>query len=350
MGKMRQISSLGAAILFLTARTFGWARTVVEVCDCFQPSLEHSGEKIRIQPKHCSCAMNEINSYFPEYTRRPIGKVSQFSLNDSNTSSNFADHFIRNLQLPPVAEACIRTLFVHCKHEQVELGINSGVKISTLCAAVTYFVCSVGGAMQKVAHKVHEKNHNLSETKNSLKQESLLLQRFGKGMGASSIDTKSMGSSKEGKIDVKLLEKSQTSVKDSGDCSEEDSNSDDSDIETNPFDVFTHAAVVEDNSEKLEYQTKRMWDAWSEQMTWSRSLLEIEQSCCISSNIVLNLYKSSMFPRRAILLNALRAAVSTDLGVDSECITGFHSSLRQTPLASILLTHIPIAGELMSRK
>ena len=105
--KMKQISSLGAAILFLTARTLGWARTLVEICDCFQPSLEQSNEKLRIKPKHCSCAMNEIKSYFPEYTRMPIKKDSRFLLNESNSASNFADHFIRNLQLPPVAEACI---------------------------------------------------------------------------------------------------------------------------------------------------------------------------------------------------------------------------------------------------
>jgi len=342
--KMKQISSLGAAILFLTARALGWARTVVEICDCFQPSLEHSNEKMRIKPKHCSCAMNEIKSYFPEYTRMPIGRDSQSLLNDSNSTSNFADHFIRNLHLPPVSEACIRTLLVHCKHEQMELGVNSGIKMSTLCATITYFVCTVGAAMQKVAHQVHLKKDNASKTKHPSKENSLPIRSLVKGREASFTDTKSKENPQgEEKRKVEFVEVSQNLIKHAEDDHDEDSDSE-------PFDVFTHAPVVEDLPEKLEYQMRRMWDAWAEQMAWSRTLLEIEQSCSISSNIILNLYKSDMYPRRERLLNALKAAVSTEQGLKSECTNGSHFSLKQTPLASILLAHIPTAGVLMSSK
>ena len=341
--KMKQISSLGAAVVFLTARTLGWARTVVEVCDCFQPSLEHSNEPIRIKPKHVSCAMNEIKSYFPEYTRKPIGgKDSRSSLlSNSNSTSNFADHFIRNLQLPPVAEACIRALLVHCKHEQEELGVNSGIKMSTLCAAITYFVCTAGAAMQKVAHQVHSEKDNASKTKqSSSKLDSLQMQSSVKERNASSTDTKSK----------EKVEKSQNSInKDAEDDTDEDSNYDDAG-DSDPFDVFSHAPVIEDQPEKLEYDMRRMWDAWAEQMAWSRSLLEIEQSCSISSNIILNLYKSDMYPRRESLLNALKAAVTTEQVSKSECTNVSHSLLKQTPLASILLPHIPTAGALMSSK
>jgi hypothetical protein len=320
--KLKQMSSLGAAIIFLTARTLGWARTIAEICECFQPSLEHSNETVFIKPKHCSSAMNEIKSYFPEYTRLPTGNDSESLLRDSDSTANFADHFTRNLQLPPVAEACIRALLVHCKHEQRALGVNSGIKMSSLCAAITYFVCTVGAAMQKAANQAHVKTNTASRTKRS---------------------GQTMESSAEKR---NLLEKSTEGTEDDDD-NDENSKSDDS--ESEPFDVFSHAAIVEDQPEKLEYDMRRMWDAWAEQMTWSRTLLEIERSCKVSSNIVLNLFKSDMYPRRETLLGVLKAAVTTEQVSSSEC-AGSVSSLRQTPLASILLAHISTAGALLGSK
>ncbi len=317
--KMKQMSSLGAAILFLTARTLGWGRTIAEICDCFQPNMEETKQTVRIKPKHCSCAMSEIKSYFPEYTRMPIGNASQSALNDSDSTSNFADHFVRNLQLPPVAEACIRTLLVHCKREQVELGVNSGVKMSTLCATIAYFVCTAGAAMQKIANQVHSEKEKLSKRK--------VDERLAK---------RKEGSSESG------------ANKADGDEDENDSDTGDSDNE--PFDVFSHAPIVENQSEKLEYEMRRMWDAWSEQMTWSRSLMEIEQSCSVSSNTVSNLYKSNMYPRRESLLKVLKAAIDTEQVSKLESSNGSNSLLRQTPLASILLAHISTAGGLMSSK
>jgi len=311
--KMKQMSSLGAAILYLTARTLGWARTIVEICDCFQPTLEETNQTVCIKPKHCSCAMNEIKSYFPEYTRKPIANASQSVSDDSDSTSNFADHFVRNLQLPPVAEACIRTLLVHCKHEQLELGVNSGVKMSTLCATIAYFVCTAGAAMQKVANQVHSEKQKVSKRKSEDSSQKR------KGGSPETSDNKPV----------------------------DDEDSDTGDSDNDPFDVFSHAPIVENQPEKIEYEMRRMWDAWAAQMTWSRSLNEIEQSCSVSSNTVLNLYKSNMYPRRESLLKVLKAAIDTEQ-VKGEC--GSHSSLRQTPLASILLAHISTAGGLMSSK
>jgi len=246
---------------------------------------------------------------------------------DSDSTANFADHFTRNLQLPPVAEACIRTLLVHCKHEQRALGVNSGIKLSSLCAAITYFVCTVGAAMQKAAKQAHAETNAASRTKQS-------------------------GQTIESSVEKgNLVERSQNSTESTEDDEDDDevSKSDDSESESEPFDVFSHAAIVEDQPEKLEYDMRRMWDAWAEQMTWSRTLLEIERSCNVSSNIVLNLYKSDMYPRRETLLGVLKAAVTTEQVSSSEC-AGSVSSLRQTPLASILLAHVSTAGAIMSSK
>jgi len=334
------MSSLCAAILFLTARTHGWTRSIKEICDCFQQPLEYSNEKVCIKPKHCSCAMNEIKLYFPEYTKPPTDADPQSLLNDSNSVSNFADFFIRNLELPPVAEACIRTLLVHCKKEQIELGINSGVKMSSLCATITYFVCKAGATMQKLAHQVQSK----SVAHHSDNLDSRQTQRSVQGGVLSSIDTKNTKKSQEQKV----FKKPKDTARQLEDNDEQDSNNDDSDHE--PFDVFTHSALIEDQPEKLEYDMRRMWDAWSEQMKWNRSLHEIEQSCNISSTIVLNLYKTNMHPRRETLLDVLKHAVSTKDDLTNECTDRSQFSLRQTPLASILLTHISTAGALMNCK
>mmetsp|Transcript_26841 Transcript_26841/g.62738 ORF Transcript_26841/g.62738 Transcript_26841/m.62738 type:complete len:172 (-) Transcript_26841:7-522(-) len=138
------------------------------------------------------------------------------------------------------------------------------------------------------------------------------------------------------------------SSKDSNSDSDEESKINNDDVE--PFDVFTHAPIVDNQAEKLEYEMRRMWDAWAEQMAWSRSLHEIEQACSISSNSILNLYKSDMYPRRKGLLDVLNAAVSTEHVSKSQSTFGSHSLLNQTPMASILLAHISTAGVLMSSK
>jgi len=346
------MSSLGAAIVFLTARTFGWTRTVAEVCDCFRPSLGHSTEPMRIKGKHCSCAMNEIKSYFPEYARmptpgsNPAGKDFRSSqIYDSESTSNFVDHFVRNLQLPPVAEASIRTLLVHCRREQIELGVNSGVKMSTLCAGVVYFVCTAGAAMQKAATQVQLNKKIVSKTKKIFEH------------GSPSTNAKDKkGVKVETKRKIKVEETCQSLTEDSEDDDDDGENSNnDDDVDDDPFDVFTHTAIVENQSEKLEYEMKRMWDAWAEQMIWSRSLLEIEQSCSVSSKSISNFYKANMYPRREILLSVLKTAVSTEQAAKSEAsssanINWSHTSLKQTPLASILLAHISTAGKMMNSK
>jgi transcription initiation factor TFIIIB Brf1 subunit/transcription initiation factor TFIIB len=344
--KVKQTSSLGAAILFLTTRNLGWTRTMVEICNCFHPTLEYTKETILIKPKHCSCAMNEIKAYFPEYARIPIGSNatgdSHSSTNnyDSISTSNFADHFIRNLQLPPVAEASIRALLVHCRNEQIQLGRNSGTKMSTMCAAVAYFVCAAGAVMQKVAKQVHLKNDGTSKTSS----------QSGSATAQSNININSTGKLK-GKIEL-----SEHPQEDPTKDSDDDDDGDDEDKEEEEmeekelFDVFTHDAVVENQQEKLEYNMRRMWDAWAEQMPWSRSLLEIEQSCGVSKIIVSKLYKTDMYPRRECLLNVLRDAVSGEGILKSECVNESGSSLRQTPLATILLAHISTSGTLMNSK
>jgi hypothetical protein len=311
------MASLGAAILYLTARNLGWTRTIAEVCQSFSSESASSSSSsslgnstteayaIHIKQKHCSKAIQEIKTLFPEYAKAPSRVPAEES------EGNFADHFVRKLQVPPVAEASIRVLFTHCREEQVKSDQTTGTKMSTLCAAITYFVCTMGSSMQRVAQQVHVADSRKRVIPDDKKRE-----------------------------ESKRTNKKQKTTEEKATNSTLELNDDE------PFDAFTHSAVaVEDQSEKVEYEMRRMWDAWKEQMPWFRSLAEIEQSCGISRNTVMNLYKSDLYPRREELLNVLKDTVSKQIQEQKKDHT---VSLRSTPLASILLAHITTAGAMMS--
>jgi transcription initiation factor TFIIIB Brf1 subunit/transcription initiation factor TFIIB len=373
--KTKQMSSLGAAILFLTARNLGWTRTVVEICECFQPPIEisNNNEKTFLKPKHCSKAMAEIKALFPEYVRPPSGKNNldessyQTESNDIVSTSNFAEHFIRRLKLPPVAEATVRVLLVHCRQEQVELGHNSGTKISTLCAAITYFVCTLGCVMQRVAQQASlTKNSNSTDTSGQSSTDSTGPAYSRKPRKRLRLDVRSMpGATRSVTMmqaemqDELSLEVCTTKL---GPISEEQDHTPATVVavtaagtaEEEPFDVFTHPPVVEDQSDTTaEYEMRRMWDAWAEQMSWSRSLVEVEQSCGISKTVIVNLYKSDLYPRRDILLNVLKESVTPTAPApvsDEGSYRNRYSLLQDTPQATILMAHIGIAAPLMNDK
>jgi len=391
--KAKQISSLGAAILFLTARNLGWTRTVLETCDCFRPSLEHPSNNneatdtatatttiVSIKAKHCFRAINEIKTYFPEYTRKPAAgdpnsnhsrsttthtttttttTTTATTTNDDSiyvSASNFADHFVRNLHLPPVAEASVRALLVHCRHEQITLGHNSGTKMATLCATVVYFVCTAGAAMQKAAERQVNGNGNSNGNGSAASPQRAESLKNARKDATTTTTTIPIGSTKD----------DSNTNSDTSDEDEDDDSNIDNDNDAKPFDVFTHGPIVDNQVETLEYEMRRMWDAWAKQMPWSRSLLQIEQACGnnnVSINTVLKLYKSDLYPRRERLLDVLfKAAVGVGVAVaveavggsnsknESESCVASHSSLGQTPMASILLAHISTAGALMSSK
>ena len=306
--RTKQMASLGAAILFLTARSLGWTRTMAEICSSFlydERNTDTGTHQAFIKPKHLSRAMRDFQAAFPEYN------VLAMEPAQPEGTSQFAEHFLRRLQLPPVAEAAIRTLLLHCRQEQLEFGSGSGTKLSTLCAAVAYFVCQTGSIMQKLAQQAEN-----SENKRML-----------------SITDPVTNPNKKRKI---KNEEGQTEnvPNTNGSKTAEDEN------EEKPFDIFTHSAIVEDHSEKEQYELRRMWDAWREQMPWHRSMVEIERTCGVSKNSMVEFYKSNLYPKREALLAKLKDVVSEDSS----------NPLQDTPLAPILLIQISIAAALMSLK
>jgi hypothetical protein len=89
-----------------------------------------------------------------------------------------------------------------------------------------------------------------------------------------------------------------------------------------------------------------MWDAWAEQMPWSRSVALVESSCGVSRNLFLDYYKANIYPQRHALLNVLREAVSSS-DTPTDDLAHESITLAETPLASVLLPHIVTAAPLM---
>ena len=386
--KLKQIGSLGCALLFLTARNLGWPRSMHEVCTSFQPSNDSIvKESAFIKPKHCHRAIQEIKAAFPDYARIHMGPRAATSASPTTSSeaadalvaSNFAEHSLRKLQIPPVAEAAIRTLLTRCRKEQLELGHNSGTKLSTLCGAVAYFVCEAGAVMQRLAQQVKNRPPSVATSisgnsyfsssspsgsrkrkarllEPSIPRKRLIKQAYSKSQLTLDqiIDEKKDENSHSplpsltdmAAVSNLDLESSSPGLPIPSGCDrDDDKDEEDEDEDQEPFDVFSHPAIQDfgSSSRKLEYEMRRMWDAWAEQMPWSRTVGEIEESCGVSRTKVLEMYRTDLYPRREKLLQVLKDALTSN---DSNEV----SSLLAAPLAPILLSHISTAATVMNSK
>lgn len=105
-------------------------------------------------------------------------------------------------------------------------------------------------------------------------------------------------------------------------------------------------------AEHRAYEMRRMWDAWSEQLPWDRSLTQIEQSTKVASKNVVEYYKQHVHPHRFMLLETLRDSMK---GTDSLKVGTPHATylaqegsiMRKTPLSSVLLSNILVAAPLL---
>lgn len=291
--KLKQISSLGAALLYLTGRKHGCSRSLKEVCSVF-PHPQSPTEEGFIKPKHCSKAMNELRSQFPDFVRSAGTYVAAHT-------DNFVEHTTRKLDLPPVATACVRTLVKYCQDTKDKgLGVDGG-KLSTTCASLAYFVCLVGEIMQRLARQSQSNTTTTKVRKRAATQDS---------------------------------KKSCTKP----------NNDHQSGRKRKAFDVFSHDAVTVTHVEKTQYEMRRIWDAWSEQMTWTRPISHIEQSCGVSRSVILECYRTRLFPNRQRLLDVLCDSVkSTRANKDN-------NRLRDTPMAQALLSNVTTASALMHDK
>ena len=371
--KMKQIGSLCAALLLLTARKLGWPRPLAEVCGCVQPSSSISttaakatsrspysaenNDSTFIKPKHCSRAMEEIKASFPDYARSiaPVNSGTPTAYlapsDDPAATINFVDHAVRKLQLPPVAEASVRALVWHCRHEQHETGQSSGTKLSTLCASLAYFVCLSGSVMQRLASQAHTREQKTNKRKSKFQFIASKITAPTPSTTASTI----MGPPPPKKpkfISIKTESDKPLPVLTSNNKTGFDRNQNDNhdgDDDDENFDVFSHGVSSEMLELKREYEMRRVWDTWAEQTTWLRSLSDVEQSSGVSGTTILSHYKSNIYPRRQALLEWLRDAVQNETSADeSTADVEATNILTETPLASVLLSQVVAAAPLLN--
>eukprot|EP00797_Seminavis_robusta_P015268 Sro229_g092900.1 n/a (610) ;mRNA; r:13971-15800 len=379
--KHKQMGSLCAALLLLTARKLGWPRPLTEVCACvhFKPnSNKNSTSSSFIKPKHCSRAMDEIKSAFPDYARSIVVAVGPAEMasnnrnnaptmkNDPAATIHFVDHAVRKLQLPPVAEASIRALVWQSCQEQHTTGQQSGTKLSTICASLAYFVCLSGSIMQQLASQAQMREQQQQQQQQQKSSIRVSNNRFRLFIGKSkrrnnktnkndmmppppkkpklarivTADPNNNNSKQEASIPKVVTVESNN-----GDDPAEKNgfNHDDSDT----FDVFSHAVGSELLAQKQEYEMRRVWDAWVDQTSWLRSVSEVEQSSGVASSTIISHYKANIFPRRQALLEWLRdAVVVSGKEGDAPTING-SNILSETPLATVLLSHVAAAAPLL---
>mmetsp|Transcript_21078 Transcript_21078/g.29757 ORF Transcript_21078/g.29757 Transcript_21078/m.29757 type:complete len:710 (+) Transcript_21078:130-2259(+) len=369
--KAKQMASLGSALLYLTARNLGWARPLAEVCSSFHQKEDDADTNASkpdttgtaIKAKHCSKAINEIKGLFPDYVRPvpvPAMNMKRTALANTNSrgtsgaildvisTGNFVDYATRKLDLPPVALASIRSLVAHCRKEQINSGVDSGTKLSIICASVTYFVCSAGATMQKLAQQAESSRSAVPVLPRAASLES---DRPTKRQKTEAIP---VVKKEEEKPEILSSMPKSSAVFDGdgssvvSETSSSSTNSDDINIKQEAvFDVFSHAPVDEDPAAKQEYEARRIWDAWSEQMPWSRTVAVVEQSCGVSRKQITEHYKKHMYPQRQQFLELLKKMVSEKSAAARE---EYAQSVREAPLSSVLLGNINSAAGLLSNK
>lgn len=276
--RAKQIGALAAAIVFCTTRNAGHARTMEQVCCSVDPTQMLTRvsnldvDKKFIKRKHCARAMSELKEVLPEVCqpRHVLPKAASASDNfDTQATVNFIDHALGKLELPPVAQACVRTLVLLVRDEDT--------KLSTICAASVALVSLMGLTMKKLA--------STEPTSDTI------------------MDTKTSSDPPEAKK-AKL----------------------ESEVINDDLNLGTSAA------EQRAYEMRRVWDAWVDQPSWSRSLTQIEDSCGVSRKVFVKAFRK-LFKRRKELLGQLPTRLA-----DGQ------------PLASVLLPHVSTMSPLMKER
>ena len=78
---------------------------------------------------------------------------------------------------------------------------------------------------------------------------------------------------------------------------------------TQRFDVFSDAPL-EASRETMDYEMRRLWDAWSEQMAWMRTPAQVEQAFGVSRKVLIDFYAARIYPQRAELLQLLTTSAA----------------------------------------
>jgi TFIIB zinc-binding len=273
--RLKQMAALASALLFLEARKHGHVRSLQDVCASFQEPCRGCPVGISrnasfLKPKHCNKAMKELRLLFPDYMCAAISEKQE-------NGDNFIEHATRKLDLPPVATASIQILVGKIREKK---------KLPLAGAAVTLLVCMAGTIMQRLARQAMQPNSDKC------------------------LKTSDDIQGKPTKAPHSELEKGGAMA-----------------IQVASFDLFLQPAIADPS-----YEMRQMWDAWVEQMPWGRSIVSLEHAFKISRNLVLELFKTELYPQRFELLSVLQESVE----------------LRSIPRATLLLSQMSIASPLLN--
>lgn len=347
--KIRQTAALCAALLFWTSRIRQQPRSMIQICETLSSSVG-----MNIQRKHCSRAMAELKEHLPTWANQastiqssvimPSGDISSNS-NDTIHSlpttiisiSNFVEHTLSKLNLPPVAEAAVRYLVIRRlvgggwdgSNNNKQQQNTTSIFIPTICTAMAYLVCCAGGVMQHLASQAQVNSDR--ERKHT-------------------IESKHNGTLDDNTDD---------------DDDDEEGGNNVTKNENQMFDLF-HERNFRNGTllkEQQVYETQRMWDAWLEQLPWSRTLYEIEHSTSVSKNNVWELFRKELYPMRQEYLKELGRVVVVVPAVDHNkesnhrtndnhgtaniVLKRERSLLQCTSLSQVLLSRIAAAAPLM---
>jgi transcription initiation factor TFIIIB Brf1 subunit/transcription initiation factor TFIIB len=308
----KQSGALCIALIFFTSRKLGSPRTLSDILSAVssvQQSFLTETDGPLVKKKHCTKAMAEVKEVFPDLARAIAAITPPSESTKSSDAANvisLCEHITSKLRLPPVADACVRSLVVYWLHHNEIQG-----KIATVCGAMTVFVCSAGQIMQKLA------------------SQAAVISIKRKLNGVNSRDSKRL----------KIKEEGVSTDPGHNQAEEMDA------INERDFDVFDSKITSTVSVEQRAYEMRRVWDAWSEQQSWTRSLVDIEHACGVAKQKLVQYFEQSVFPVRKILLSILRDSVmGKETSADSRPDYNF---LKTTPLASVLLPQIGVATELL---
>jgi len=316
--KARHIAAVSSAFIYFVCKKHRLGRSLADICASFQATdMKYTillNEDL-IKPTHCSKAMNEIKSLFPDFVQTTLSAhapsvenvpssavlertSNHLHMNDVASTTNLVGHMMQKLLLPPTAVKAVTMLVLHCKHQQLTTGNGSGTKITTIIASVAGLVCSAGVKMQNIANdsirsgKRKQSVHIKPKKRIKLEKSSL-----SKSSAVSPLTPKL-----EKCISLKPLPvTSMTNVKvETGS------------VQNAPLTPGANTTVLKTDilfsrgPDPASSEGRTYWYEWSHERTWKRSISLIERSCNVSGKTVQDYYKKQIYPRRNTLLELLQ--------------------------------------------
>jgi len=333
--KVRQMTALSSAFIYLSAKKLGHGRSLKDVCASFRPEhdlygtnndekpfpLPASDESV-IKPKHCSRAMTEIKILFPEYVRSvaacpstnaptTAGSAANGSATSPQSSSmvslttvfghrseseinNLVEQACRKLNLSQAAVTAVGRLSVHCFKEQVQMGRGSSTKPATLCAALTHLACLAGASMQNLATQALAPSEEPQIKRKHVRAREVV--RPAKKQRLKTTDT------------------TNTNDDDKANTSNAAAVSANAKEKSSKFDLLSHDAIEMDDQilTKAEQDMLKIWDSWYTQKSWGRECGTIAEAYSASQPAVAEYYKKHVHYRRRQLLELLQADSISD--------------------------------------